>query len=504
MVDPLPAHSTIPQHPLVLTLDIGSSSTRAALYDARARLVPGTLVRRKSTFEFSPDGAVTDTAAALLERVVRCVDDVLAIAGPQAGHIATVSVATFASNLLGLDAARQPCTPIFTYADTRSALAAAALRARLDEATVLHRTGCALRTSYWPALFTWLHQSQPELFSSVRWWSSAGEWLQETFVGHAGVTYSFAAWTGLLNRHSLMWDAELLAALPVQVEQLGFLIDVDRGISGLKSPWKERWPALAHVPWLGAVGDGAAANIGSGCVGPARIALNVGTSGALRVVLLPSPEVPAGLWCYRVDRDHALLGGATSEGGNVLSWALQTLQIDAARLEAHLLDPPTSAHGLVVLPFVAGERSPGWRGDVRATISGISVATTPLDLARAALEGVTYRWAHIVDLLHGAVGGEPIIVASGGGLKHVPSWVQLIADVLGLPVAVSLEPEPTSRGLALLALRSVGAIPDLTVLAPEAGPLRLPDPERQRLHWAARQRQSALYRQLEGYAENTD
>lgn len=483
--------------PLILVLDIGSSSTRAALYDAQATLLEDTLVRDKNRLRVSLEGGAEDDAAALLGRVTRCIDGVLAAAGARAQQIAAVGCATYASSALGLDASNQPCTPIYTYADTRSAAAADALRQRLDEAAVHQRTGCLLRTSYLPALFTWLADDQPDLVRTTQRWASIGEWLFSVFFGRSTSTYSSAAWTGLLNRTELTWDAELLAALPVRAEQLGTLADVDTPLLGLKPEFAARWPALARIPWFGAVGDGAAANLGSGCVDAQRIALSIGTSGALRVVLGSNPQIPYGLWCYRVDRSAPLLGGATSEGGNVLDWVRRTFQIETQALDHYLNDPAGAAHGLAVLPFVAGERAPGWSGDARATISGITLATSALDVARAALEGVTYRWAQIATLLRTAVTGTPLIVASGGGLKYVPAWAQLIADALGLPVALSAEPETTSRGVALLALRSLGVIRSFADLPVPLQPAYHPDPIRHAQHQVGIARQADLYRQLD-------
>lgn len=486
--------------PFILVLDIGSSSTRAVLFDATASMIPGTLVREKSAFHVAPDGTATDDPAAILQRVTRCIDAVLAAAGPYAEQIAAVGSTTYAANLLGLDPAGHPCTPVFTYADTRSDPAADELRLALNEAAILQRTGCPLRTSYWPAMLRWLAHQDPQLARGVHRWSNVGEWLFETFLGRSILTYSFASWTGLLNRTTLDWDGELLNELSADAEQFGSLADVDHPISGLRSMWAERWPALAAVPWFSAIGDGAAANLGSGCVDGQRIALSVGTSGALRAVLPKDPPIPPGLWCYRVDRHRPLLGGATSEGGNVLTWALQTLQLDAPSLNATLLTPDRAGHRLVVLPFVAGERSPGWSGAARATITGIGTATTALDVARAALEGVTYRWAAIAALLRPALGEDPLVVASGGGLKHVPAWGQLISDALGLSVAISSEPETTSRGVALVALRSLGLIATFGDRQLPLKPAYHPDPQRHAWHQEARVRQAELYRRLQDYA----
>src|SRR5207249_151504 len=182
------------------------------------------------------------------------------------------------------------------------------------------------------------------------------------------------------------WDPEALAAAEIDEARLFPLRDWTEARRGLRAPWAMRWPALRGVDWLPAVGDGAAGNVGSDCIDPSRVALNVGTSAALRVVTTDPPEPRRGLWRYRLDRRRALLGGATSEGGNVYAWCRQILKLPGdAEVEAALAELPAAGHGLTVLPHWAGERAPGWRGDRVGVIAGLRLDTTALELTRAAL-----------------------------------------------------------------------------------------------------------------------
>jgi gluconokinase len=482
--------------PLILTLDIGSSSTRAALFDAQGRNVVGCTAQEHSTLHVSPDGAAEDDAEAALGRAARCIDAVLARAGALAYQTRAVAVATMAMTLVGLDAAGRPLTPLRTYADTRGAADAQQLRGTLDEAAVHDRTGSMLRASYWPAQLTAIRRSEPGQWREVRRWATLGDYLERQLFGHGRVSLSAAAWTGLLNRRTLGWDGPLCDTLGLAPEQLAPLTDVDEPLVGLQEPWASRWPALRAVPWLPAVGDGAAANIGSGCVRPGQLALTVGTTGALRVVQ-PNPErVPPGLWCYRVDRQHALVGGATSEGGNVYAWLRQTLQLgDPVAVEAALAAFPPDSHGLTVLPFVAGERSPGWAGDVPASLHGLTLATTPLAILRASLEAVAYRFALIARRLVSHA-DDVRVVASGGALLSSPAWMQIVADVLGRPLVASGEAETTSRGAALLALRTLGVIPSLDAIPAAEGPTYEPDQARHAVYQGAIARQEWLYERL--------
>jgi gluconokinase len=258
-----------------------------------------------------------------------------------------------------------------------------------------------------------------------------------------------------------------------------------------------RWPALREVPWFPAIGDGAAANVGSGCIGHERIALTLGTTGAMRVLTPAVPHVPAGLWCYRVDRQQALRGGATSEGGNVYGWLQRTQRLGgpAAVEEAVSAFAPDS-HGLTILPFFTGERSPDWAGNVQATIHGLTLATTPLEILRASLEAVAYRFAVIEGRICGRADCDHRLIASGGALLNSPAWMQIFADVLGRPVVASAEPEATSRGTNLLALRALGATPSLDAAPAADGAVYEPDSVRHAVYEAAAARQRWLYDRL--------
>ncbi len=270
-----------------------------------------------------------------------------------------------------------------------------------------------------------------------------------------------------------------------------------RRFSGLSRPYAERWPALRDVPWFPALGDGAAANVGSGCVGHHRIALTVGTTAALRVIEPEVPEVPTGLWCYRVDRRRALLGGATSEGGNVYAWLSHTLRLgEPAAVEAALAALPPAEHGLSVLPFLAGERSPGWAGDARATIHGLTLASSPIQILQAGLEAVAYRCALIERSLCSDQGCTHRLIASGGALQHSPMWLQMFADVTGREVVLSAEPEATSRGAALLALEALGEVGGIESVAAADGAVYEPNLRHHRRHQEAIERQQRLYEQL--------
>lgn len=485
--------------PLILAIDIGTSSTRALVFDESAQALEGALAQQPNDVQTGADGRAELDVATLLNSVEHCIDQVVATLGPKAAQIGAVAIDTLVSNMVVLDQMGVPLTPLITYADTRNAPDAEGLQHRLEEDAIHERTGCMLRTSYWPARLAWLHRTQPDVCQRAAHFATVGELIEQRFFGTSRVSTSAASWTGLLNRRTLEWDIELARDLRTNPEQLGSLGDASEPLRGLREPFRSRWPALAEVPWFPAIGDGAAANLGSGCINDQTMALTVGTTGALRIVRETLEQMPHGLWCYRIDAKRALLGGATSEGGNVFAWMRENLRLglDGDSDQAIAAIAPDS-HGLTVLPFFAGERSPGWAGDARATISGITLGTTPADLARAGLEAVAYRFGLIARSLIPTNAAPPTIIASGGAMLRSPTWMQICADVLGLPLTASDEPEATSRGVALHALESLGAIPNIAALPPRLGRTFEPNAANHAIYQAAIKRQQWLYSQIIG------
>ena len=249
------------------------------------------------------------------------------------------------------------------------------------------------------------------------------------------------------------------------------------------------------MPWFPAAGDGACSNVGCGCVARDQLALMVGTSGAMRVLWRGnSVEIPPGLWCYRSDSGRFVMGGALSDGGNLVAWLRKTIQLpDPKEAERIVAQMEPDSHSLTFLPLLAGERGPGWADHARGIITGLSMATQPLQILRAALEAVALRVALIAEILDSALPGERQVIATGGGLLGSRTWTQIMSDALGKPITASTVEEASSRGAALLVLEAMGELEALENIGAPLGETFEPDSERQEIYRSALARQRKLY-----------
>ncbi|AGZ41146.1 gluconokinase [Actinoplanes friuliensis] len=433
--------------PLVLALDIGSTATRGGVHDASGRRVHGLQHKVPHAFLVAPDGTSVIDPEQVTTEVAQIIDTVTA--DPRLGsRIAGVAMDTFAASLIAVDADGRALSPCLTYADSRSAGAVTALREELDEHAVQQRTGTRLHTSYHAPRLRWLRTAQPQVVAGAVFWWSLGEYVWARLIGQPLAGTSTVAWTGLLDRRTGELDAELLAAAGVGPEQFSPPRDMT---DPAPSVAPGRWPALTRAVWFPVITDGFASNIGAGAIDSTVLTAATATSGALRVLLDgPADPLPFGLWNYRVDAGRTLLGGAINDVGRAVSWAQSTLRLSPDVTSA-LATPPGEATPLV-LPYLTGERAPGWVGEARAVFGGVSAATDADTLFRGIVEGVAMTYARVADELRPAAPQILEVAAAGRVSNDQPDWLQILADVLERPVTHVTRRRATQRGTALLAL----------------------------------------------------
>jgi gluconokinase len=469
------------RQPIILAVDLGTSSVRTALFDDTGQPIPGSSASRLYQVRYTHgQGAELDPATLLraaraaLRQTLRHTKDV-----PR-----TISGSGFWHSLLGIDAAGEPLTPIYTWADARGREDAALLRAEFDEYEIQQRTGCMLRASFWPAKLRWLQRTQPGLFRRVSRWVSPAEWIFAKVWKTDASSHSMASATGLYDLRRRDWDEQLLVACGLTRAQVGKLCDAVAREDSMVLP---------------AIGDGAAGNLGSGATRSGIVAINVGTSAAVRAVAPVEGDLPFGLFRFVIDSRRTLLGGAVSNAGNLRAWARRELRLPARErdLEKVLSRTNAGAEDLTILPFWAGERAPTWPENIPGAVIGFSQTTTATDLAVAALTAVNYRLAQILELLETSIGRAKKIIVSGGILQS-PASLQLLADSLGHDLEICSEREASLRGAAIYALEKLGQ----TVVRPKCG--RRIQHQRVRTKRARQQRarQEALENLLSGWNQS--
>jgi len=434
----------------VLALDLGTSSVRALVFDRRGVALPGVLARRPTSLAIADDGKAELGPDQVVAAVGECLDE-LADRG-ELGQVEQVATSCAWHSVIALDRDGRPRTGALTWADTRAAPLVAEVRAQAADLDRLQAvTGARPHALYWTVKLPWLAgvlDPPPARYLGL------GEYLTGALLGDPSASPSMASGTGLLDLARRDWDGEALELARVDVAALPAV--AASGWTGRLGPeGARRWPALAGATWQPVTGDGAASNLGAGCVSPDRVAINLGTSAAIRAV---QPSEGAGplhreLWRYLVDDRRVVTGAAFSGAGNLYAWLRRVTALPAeASVEEELAAVPPGSNGVVVMPYHAGSRPPLDLAAGSGAITGISLATTAVEILAATLEAVCYRLAAGLEALASSLPADPEVVASGGAIVASRWWQQTLGDVLGRPVRVVDEPEASARGAALLAL----------------------------------------------------
>lgn len=469
---------------LVLALESSTSSAKAMLYDAER----GALRTRTTRYapEFCRDGVsgteevFRQTMAAGREVAEGEQIDAIALCG--IWH----SIAICDSKLRPDDG---------TFAWNYMAPSELCRRAREDDALtgeLYRRTGCMPHVTYVRQTLRYLRESGMNLANKKLMTQGGYNFLRLT--GESLETRNIMSGTGLLNIHDLNYDPFALEYAGVTEAQLPPLGDFTN-LGRLNAEGARLLGLREGIPVVPAHADGALNQIASGAAKPGRMTLSIGTSGAIRMTV-NAPVLPKGreLWCY-FGVTSPISGAAISSACNCVDWFRETFmagRTDFAELDEGAAlpeDMPT------FLPFVFGERNPGWRDDRLGGFMDVRPSHTFREMYRALQAGILFNLYQCFEALVKETGRPGEIYASGGVLNS-PRWTQMTADIFGQEIRCVKNRDASTIGAAALALHAAGALEDVREFSQGTEGARIVSPNP-----ALRERYAKLYaRYLELYA----
>ena len=237
------------ERPLVLSVDIGTSSLRVLVFDAKGQMLPNIGMQVGYEPQTTPDGGAFLDADELLHRTVQAINSVLEQLSSNANHIAAVVLCTVWHSVLGVDKEGNAVTPFLLWADSRCAREAEELKRDLNERNYHARTGCFLHPNFLPAKLLWFRRNFPEIAGKVHRWLSFGEYLHLKLLGTTPCSISMASGTGLFNHATNDWDEETLRAIGIAREQLSPITDFEPFPISRPSPLVPR-PLLSALGFL--------------------------------------------------------------------------------------------------------------------------------------------------------------------------------------------------------------------------------------------------------------
>lgn len=445
-----------------LGIDLGTTRIKAGLFDGQGKRLA--LVARNAPpwAQGLPPGWIEFDTEAYWEAVCAAVLDLPASVRAE---IRGIGLSSQAQTFVPVDAQGRPLRRAISWLDTRAQVEADALRRLIDPAQFSRQCGFA---DVLPVLLVaklgWLRAHEPEVFARASCFLFLRDVVVFRLAGVLATDRTLAMLGGVYDRTTGGHWTEILAHVGLTVDRLPTIYGACAPAGCTTGAGAKAAGLPENVPIALGCLDQIAAAVGVGNIWPGAVSVNGGTV----LTLFLTRDTPEGDPQGRVLCGEHILPGRgfvmpyVPAAGAVLDWFHRTFGGDADRatLQAEAEGVPAGADGLLCVPHIAGVYSPRPAPQVRAVFCGIGTEHTRGHFYRAIHEGLAYAVRENLDLLR-TLGACPGTLPMLGGLAQNPLWLQALADVTRLPVALPEEPEASVLAAAMMGMVASGDVLDL-------------------------------------------
>jgi xylulokinase len=394
-----------------------------------------------------------------------------------------------------LDADEQPLGRAIIWMDQRSEREVPEITGMVGRERLLELTGSPLATGFQAATLHWVRRREPSRWDNLRRILPPKDELRRRLTGVIATDPSDGSGTLLLDVQTRDWSETMLDATGISREHLP-LVCPSHAVSGTLTANAAKAMGLsAGIPVITGAGDAPAAALGAGVASGERLLVTLSTGAQ---VLVPTRDIQIDregrlhTFCAAIEPGHDGAAwyqmGAVLAGGLALHWLRDNVfALDGndalSRMTTWADEAPPGASGLIMLPYLIGERTPHMDPIARGVIIGLTAAHGRGELVRATMEGVAFACLDAFTVLQGAGARPSRIIVAGGGSRST-LWLQIIADIFGMPVQPLLTADQSAIGAAMLAAIGTGASSFAAAISdwPVYGQVLEPHPATHRLY----------------------
>ena len=433
-------------------IDVGTSSIKVIAVGPDGKLLassssPMTVdVKRPGWSEQSPEDWWRGTCSAIQSVLAVC----------DSPEILGIGLSGQMHSLVALDDAGQVIRPAILWNDVRSSAEAEYVRSVVGDQTLRRTVGNPALEGFTVTKLLWLKNNESGHYGRVSKILLAKDYVRYRLTGEMGIEPSDASGTLLFDVFENDWSDEVCSQLQIEKQVLPQIVGSDETVGYVTTSSAEQTGLKKGVPVVGGGADNACAATGSGAVSEGDVLFTIGTSGAV-VAPISKPVTDPGMRIHSMR--HTIpntwyLMGVVLSAGAALDWWRRTsgaIQFDELVAEAATVEP--GADGVTFLPYLTGERTPHADANARGVFFGMHGGTRCAHMTRAVMEGVSFALRDSLELMNKlhVVPGDAIAV---GGGSTSPTWLQMLSDIVDLPLRTVGPAEGAPLGAAMLA--SVG------------------------------------------------
>jgi xylulokinase len=448
---------------VALGLDLGTSGVRVLAVDAKGKIIAE--VNRHYPLLTPQPGWTEQNPSDWAKQSLLALKD---MAKKVKGHtIVALGLSGQMHGMTPLDAKGEVVRPAILWNDQRTGDAVKAMEKAVPRKDFIQRTGNPAITGFHLPKLVWLRKAEPDNFKRTKHSLLPKDYIGYILTGQMASEPTDNSGTNCFHLASKTWDKDILKALKISPSLFPTVIASHEGTGTLKQDIAKQTGLPEGLPVIAGAGDNAAAATGLGLSSrkPNLGSMSLGTSGVIFAPLsepTPDPQGRVHLFCH-ADGGYNLLGVTLSAAGS-LQWYQGTFAKDIPfdQLVKLAAKSKAGSNGVTFKPYLAGERTPHLNPDLRGSFTGLSLANSQADVVRSVLEGVTFSLRDALDVIN-SLTKLTSCLATGGGSQSA-FWLQMVSDVLKVPLSVPTYNQGAAYGAALLALKGVGVTDDTTKL----------------------------------------
>jgi len=452
-----PEAHTLTSVDLLVGIDMGTGSSKGVLVRPDGTVVAEHQVGHEMSLP-RPGWAEVD-AVGMWWAEVCTISRALMDAVPPGSRIAGMCVSGVGPCLVLCDEHLEPVRPAILYGiDTRASVEIAEFTELFGAEKILTRAGKSLSSQAVGPKIEWVRKNEPEVFARARRWYGSNSFVVAKLTGEYIQDHHTASQCDpLYSIRDFDWNAEwagrILGSLPLP--RLVWPSDV---VGAVTTAAAAQTGIPAGTPVVAGTVDAYAEAFSVGVRHPGDLMLMYGSTMFL-VQVLEKFHTNQALWTTTgVQEGTFALAAGTSTAGSLTNW-LQKVTGGAPfdELMAEASAVPPGSEGLLVLPYLAGERTPVFDPDARGVVAGLTLRHGRGHLFRAAYEGISFGIRQILEMFDDADSPVMRAVGVGGGLRS-PVWAQTLSDITGLTQLLPEQAIGASYGDGLLAAIGVGMV----------------------------------------------
>jgi xylulokinase len=448
---------------VALGLDLGTSGVRILAVDAKGKVIAE--VNRHYPLLTPQPGWTEQNPSDWAKQSLLALKD---MAKKVKGHnIVGLGLSGQMHGMTPLDAKGEVVRPAILWNDQRTGDAVKSMEKAVPRTEFIQRTGNPAITGFHLPKLVWLRKAEPANFKRTKHSLLPKDYIGYILTGQMASEPTDNSGTNCFHLASKTWDKDILKALKIDLSLFPTVIASHEITGQLKRDVAKHTGLPEGLPVIAGAGDNAAAATGLGLSSrkPTLGSVSLGTSGVIFAPLeqpTPDPQGRVHLFCH-ADGGYNLLGVTLSAAGS-LQWYHDTFAKDVPfeQLVKLAAKSQPGAQGVTFKPYLAGERTPHLNPDLRGSFTGLSLANNQSDVIRAVLEGVAFSLRDALEIIN-PLAKLSSGLATGGGSQSA-FWLQMVSDVLKLPLSVPTYNQGAAYGAALLAMKGVGVTNDTTKL----------------------------------------